>query len=242
MVVAGTLRLMRELADHRQAEQSLLETQEELKASKSLLQTIIDNALERYPFYVVSGLSEADTMAAWRDRILVVAGLGGILLLALSAVLSILYRVQGELRQISHALGKSREQLREAQRLAQVGRWELVPEESMSWSSELYAILELDPEKVQGSYELFLSYVHPDDRFGEVLAQLSSGQKKLDILCIEGSLMLGPDGSGQYDTWKGRAKIDIVRELAPIATHVLAMTLSMVPRAIFSSSGVATPC
>ena len=120
--------------------------------------------LERYPFYVVSGLSEADTMAAWRDRILVVAGLGGILLLALSAVLSILYRVQGELRQISHALGKSREQLREAQRLAQVGRWELVPEESMSWSSELYAILELDPEKVQGSYELFLSYVHPDDR------------------------------------------------------------------------------
>ncbi len=41
---SNTLRLMRELADHRQAEQSLLETQEELKASKSLLQTIIDNA------------------------------------------------------------------------------------------------------------------------------------------------------------------------------------------------------
>lgn len=120
--------------------------------------------LSRYPFYVVSGLSEADTMALWRERIYGVAALGIVLLAALTGVLYLLYRVQRELRQISHALAKSREQLREAQRLAQVGRWELQPDQQMHWSGEMYAILELDPEKVQGTYDLFLSYVHPDDR------------------------------------------------------------------------------
>lgn len=62
-----------------------------------------------------------------------------------------------------------------------------------------------------------------EHRFGDVLDALLSGREKLDILCIEGSLMTGPNGSGQYDTWKGRAKIDIVRQLAPLATHVVAM-------------------
>lgn len=65
-----------------------------------------------------------------------------------------------------------------------------------------------------------LTAVH---RFGDVLDALLSGREKLDILCIEGSLMTGPNGSGQYDTWKGRAKIDIVRQLAPLASHVVAM-------------------
>lgn len=60
-------------------------------------------------------------------------------------------------------------------------------------------------------------------RFGDVLEAITSGRETLDILCIEGSLMIGPNGSGLYDTWKGRAKIDIVRQLAPLATHVVAM-------------------
>lgn len=59
--------------------------------------------------------------------------------------------------------------------------------------------------------------------FSDVLARVLSGEVPLDILCIEGSLMTGPNGSGQYDTYKGRAKIDIVRELAPRAHHVVAM-------------------
>lgn len=81
-----------------------------------------------------------------------------------------------------------------------------------------------------------------ESRFGEILAQLSSGQKKLDILCIEGSLMLGPDGSGQYDTWKGRAKIDIVRELAPLATHVLAMGTCAAYGGVHASGPNPTDC
>lgn len=63
----------------------------------------------------------------------------------------------------------------------------------------------------------------PDAGFGEVLNSVLAGETPLDILCIEGSLMTGPNGSGLYDTWKGRAKIDIVRELAPLARHVVAV-------------------
>ena len=62
-----------------------------------------------------------------------------------------------------------------------------------------------------------------DTRFGAVLDAVLEGRETLDILCIEGSLMTGPDGTGRYDTWKGRAKIDIVRALAPLAKYVLAM-------------------
>lgn len=59
--------------------------------------------------------------------------------------------------------------------------------------------------------------------FGPVLEAVVAGREALDILCIEGSLMTGPNGSGLYDTWKGRPKVDIVRQLAGLATHVVAM-------------------
>ncbi len=62
-----------------------------------------------------------------------------------------------------------------------------------------------------------------DRSFGSVLDAVLAGEEKLDILCIEGSLMVGPGNTGMFDTWKGRPKIDIVRQLAPLATDVMAM-------------------
>ncbi len=62
-----------------------------------------------------------------------------------------------------------------------------------------------------------------ETRFGNVLDAVLSQGTPLDILCIEGSLITGPNGTGLYDTWKHRAKIDIVRELASLAKHVVAM-------------------
>lgn len=59
--------------------------------------------------------------------------------------------------------------------------------------------------------------------FAAVLGDVLAGARPLDILCVEGSLVNGPDGSGLYDTWKGRAKAGIVRELAARARHVVAM-------------------
>lgn len=96
-------------------------------------------------------------------------------------------------------------------------------------SGDSMALLCADRPSIENLVEHYgLNFLwHPsltaEHRFGDVLDALLSGREKLDILCIEGSLMTGPNGSGQYDTWKGRAKIDIVRQLAPLASHVVAM-------------------
>ena len=54
--------------------------------------------------------------------------------------------------------------LKEAQRLAVLGHWELdLATRQLAWSDETYAIFELDPTQPP-SYEVFLGVIHPDDR------------------------------------------------------------------------------
>ena len=55
--------------------------------------------------------------------------------------------------------------LTEAQRLAQIGNWELdLDSASLTWSDEIFRIFELDPAEFGASYEAFLDAVHPEDR------------------------------------------------------------------------------
>lgn len=95
-------------------------------------------------------------------------------------------------------------------------------------SGDSMALLCADRPAVEnlGQYGLCLLW-HPsltaEYGLGHVLEAIRAGRETLDILCIEGSLMTGPNGTGMYDAWKGQAKIDIVRELAPRARHVVAM-------------------
>lgn len=58
-----------------------------------------------------------------------------------------------------------------------------------------------------------------------ILQACAEGSKRLDILCIEGSLMTGPRGSGRCHilAGSGRPMIDWVRALAAKAGHVLAV-------------------
>jgi hydrogenase small subunit len=67
-----------------------------------------------------------------------------------------------------------------------------------------------------------LSHETPTDA-GEIFAQILSGAVPLSILCVEGSILHGPDGTGAYDRILGRAKRDVIRELAGHADFVLAM-------------------
>lgn len=68
-------------------------------------------------------------------------------------------------KQVIAELQLSRQQLREAQRLAQIGSWELdIADNRMFWSEELYRIFEMDPKGGPGDYERFLQIVHPEDR------------------------------------------------------------------------------
>ncbi|MDD5384764.1 MAG: EAL domain-containing protein [Gallionella sp.] len=55
--------------------------------------------------------------------------------------------------------------LNEAQRLGQLGSWELdLRSGELRWSDEIFRIFELDPARFSPSYENFLNVIHPDDR------------------------------------------------------------------------------
>ena len=62
-------------------------------------------------------------------------------------------------------LRESEARLNEAQRIAQIGSWELdLITNTLHWSDEVYRIFNLDPEKFDPVYEGFLENIHPDDR------------------------------------------------------------------------------
>jgi len=55
--------------------------------------------------------------------------------------------------------------LRDTQRVAKLGYWELdLVNNTLEWSDEMFRIFELDPDAAEPSYELFINAVHPDDR------------------------------------------------------------------------------
>lgn len=59
----------------------------------------------------------------------------------------------------------SESRLNEAQRIAQLGSWQLdLVSNALSWSEEIYRIFEIDPEKFGASYDAFLNAIHPGDR------------------------------------------------------------------------------
>jgi PAS domain S-box-containing protein len=70
-----------------------------------------------------------------------------------------------ESRQLKEKLVASETMLKEAQRLAQLGNWELdLATGQLNWSDEIYLIFDLDPKVFGATYEAFLNAIHPDDR------------------------------------------------------------------------------
>jgi len=53
--------------------------------------------------------------------------------------------------------------------------------------------------------------------------RILSGEQALDILCVEGSVIHGPDGSGRFDTVAGKAKKDLIEGMARQARYVVAV-------------------
>lgn len=55
--------------------------------------------------------------------------------------------------------------LQKAQRIAQIGNWEMdLWTNTLHWSEEIFRIFELDPQRFGASYEAFLQTIHPEDR------------------------------------------------------------------------------
>lgn len=58
------------------------------------------------------------------------------------------------------------------------------------------------------------------NRHHQLLDDILSGTTRLDILCVEGAVIQGPDKSGMYDTFDGKPKKDLVAALARRAEYV----------------------
>ncbi len=62
-------------------------------------------------------------------------------------------------------LRKSEASLAEAQRIASIGNWDFdILNNTLDWSDEIYRIFGYKPQEFEASNELFLSFIHPDDR------------------------------------------------------------------------------
>ncbi len=73
--------------------------------------------------------------------------------------------IENLLRESQAELQYNQNILNEAQRLGQLGSWELdLASGKLRWSEEIYRIFELDPAQFKPSYENFLNAIHPDDR------------------------------------------------------------------------------
>jgi hydrogenase small subunit len=59
--------------------------------------------------------------------------------------------------------------------------------------------------------------------FQQLIQDLASGKKTIDILCVEGSVIRGPGGTGMYDIIFGKPKKDLLALLAQQAQYVLAL-------------------
>ncbi|MEL6977817.1 MAG: HupU protein [Pseudomonadota bacterium] len=59
----------------------------------------------------------------------------------------------------------------------------------------------------------------------DILERVRSGAETLDLLCVEGSVIRGPNGSGAFHMLPGagRSMMRCIEELAPLARHVAAV-------------------
>jgi PAS domain S-box-containing protein len=72
-----------------------------------------------------------------------------------------------ERKRAEEALRCSENSLKEAQRIANIGNWELdLLHNSLTWSDEIFRIFEVAPEEFGASYDAFINIIHPDDREG----------------------------------------------------------------------------
>ena len=74
-------------------------------------------------------------------------------------------RLELVVKEKTQLLRLNEERLKEAQKIALVGNWEWdIKTGEIWWSDQVYRLFELDAESVQPDYDLFLSYIHPDDK------------------------------------------------------------------------------
>lgn len=145
----------------------------------------------------------------WNDQLLLDAG--G----QLDAVLAV--GVDVSERQLhEQQLRQSEARLKEAQRIARVGSWELdLRDNHLSWTDEIFHLFALDPTNFKPSYEAFLDAIHPEDRDMVNQAYQQSLKDRTPYVITHRLLM--PDG--QVKWVEERCKTEFSEEGAPLVSQ-----------------------
>ena len=136
-----------------------------------------------HPFAIFAGRATQDYLSQWRQIALVTISITLLALVLLALFLTRLQRalqqeretaaslaqersnLEQRVQQRTRELASSMESLREAQRIARVGNWELdLVSNQLVWSDEIFSIFEIDKTRFAATYDAFLTAVHPDDR------------------------------------------------------------------------------
>ncbi len=108
----------------------------------------------------------------------------------LAAIAVLAFRAYDNRMRLAARLQHAREislvqaRLKEAQRIASIGNWELdVASSELWWSDEIYRLFQLDPASFGANYESFLERVHPGDRraVDDAVQRALSGQESYSI-------------------------------------------------------------
>ncbi len=112
-----------------------------------------------------------------------------------------------EIKRAQEKIRKNEYLLKEAQRIAHIGSWELnLKTNTLTWSDETHRIFEIAPGEFSGTYEAFLESIHPDDREAVNQAYTRSVQEKKPY-AIEHRLLM-PDGRIKWVKEQGETYYD----------------------------------
>jgi PAS domain S-box-containing protein/putative nucleotidyltransferase with HDIG domain len=102
-----------------------------------------------------------------------------------------------ERKRDEEALRRSEESLKQAQRIAHMGNWDLdLVNDVLLWSDEIYRIFEIDHARFGASYGAFLDAIHPGDREMVNAAYTESVKNRTGYDIVHRLLM--PDGRVKY--------------------------------------------
>ena len=111
------------------------------------------------------------------------------------------------LEQQARALGRDRERLAEAQRIAHIGSWEWeAASDVLTWSDEMYRIFGADPAEVEPSYAEYLGRVHDGDR-DMVSAAIADCRRNRRMVALDYRIVR-PGGEVRWLSCEGLAEVD----------------------------------
>ncbi len=124
---------------------------------------------------------------------------------------------------VQRSLSESDRRMRDAQRLANLGNWELdLLKSRLTWSDEVFRILGAKLENFPETFEAFMSCVHPDDR-NKVEAAQEIALSGIGPLEVEHRI-IRPDGSVRHVLERGELIQDEMGNAVALSGTVLDVT------------------